>query len=322
MGARQMFLRAAPVTLRIRVLGAAAGGGFPQWNANNEACRRARAGDPSAPPASQASLAVSADGERWVLLNASPDLRQQIEAAPILHPQAGLRHSPIRAVALTNGDVDAIAGLLSLRERQPLAVYATGRVLGILAANPIFKVLAADIVERRRLILNEPMALRDREGRPLGVGVEAFSVPGKVPLYLEALENQLDTAHLGEETIGLRVSGDGGRSFYFIPSCARMTPELADRLKNADLVFFDGTLWRDDEMILEGSGAKTGQRMGHMSVVGEDGAMAAFADLRVRRKIFLHINNSNPLLLTDSPERAEALANGWEIAADGMEIEL
>ena len=317
-----MFLRAASVTLRIRVLGAAAGGGFPQWNSNNEACRRARAGDPAAPLASQASLAVSADGERWVLLNASPDLRQQIEAAPILHPQAGLRHSPICALVLTNGDVDAIAGLLSLRERQPLAVYATDRVLGILAQNRIFEVLAADMVQRRPLPLNGTTALADRDGRSLGVLVEAFSVPGKVPLYLEGLETQLDTAHLGQETIGLRLSEGGGRGFYFIPSCARMTPQLSDRLQNADLVFFDGTFWQDDEMIREGSGTKPGRRMGHMSIAGEDGTIAAFAGLGVKRKIFVHINNSNPLLLTNSRERAEALSKGWEVAFDGMEVAL
>ena len=310
------------MTLHVRVLGAAAGGGFPQWNANNEACRRARAGDPAAPPATQASLAVSADGERWILLNASPDLRRQIEAAPMLHPRVGRRDSPIRAVAVSNGDVDAIAGLLSLRERQPLALYATGYVLAILAANPIFEVLAPDTAERRRLILDEPTALRERDGRSLGVTLEAFSVPGKVPLYLEGREPLLDTARLGEETIGLRISDDAGRGFFFIPSCAGMTPTLADRLTGAELVFFDGTLWRDDEMIREGSGAKTGRRMGHMSVSGEAGVIAAFAGLGVRRKVFLHLNNSNPLLLTDSPERAEAAVRGWEVAADGMEMTL
>jgi pyrroloquinoline quinone biosynthesis protein B len=310
------------MALSIRVLGAAAGGGFPQWNANNQACRRARAGDPAARPATQASLAVSADEDRWVLLNAAPDLRQQIEATPALHPRTGLRDSPIRAIVLTNGDVDAVAGLLSLRERQPLAIYATARVLSILGANPIFDVLARDQVERHRLILDEPMPLRDREGSPLGLALESFPVPGKVPLYLEADEAALDTARLGEETIGLRISDAAGRGFFFIPSCAAMTPELATRLKRAELVFFDGTLWRDEELILEGSGAKTGRRMGHMSASGPHGAIAAFAGLAVRRKVFIHINNSNPLLLADSPERAEAAACGWEVAADGMEVRL
>jgi pyrroloquinoline quinone biosynthesis protein B len=310
------------MALRIQVVGAAAGGGFPQWNANNLACRRARAGDPAARPATQASIAVSADGERWILLNASPDLRQQIEATRDLHPRDGLRDSPIRAVVLTNGDVDAIAGLLTLRERQPLAIYATARVLAILTANPIFEVLARDLVERHRLILEEPAPLRDRGGAPLGLFVEAFSVPGKVPLYLEAAEPALDTRRIGEETIGVRVSDQRGHGFFFIPSCAAMTPELARRLTGAELVFFDGTLWRDDEMVFEGSGAKSGRRMGHMSASGSEGAMAAFAGLGVRRKIFIHINNSNPLLLADAPERTEAAAAGWEVAFDGMEVRL
>jgi pyrroloquinoline quinone biosynthesis protein B len=310
------------MAFRIRVLGAAAGGGFPQWNANNRACQRARDGDPAARPATQASLAVSADGDRWALLNASPDLRQQIEATPELHPRAGLRDSPIRAVVLTNGDVDAIAGLLSLRERQPLSIYGTARVLAILTANPVFEVLARDLVERHRLILEEPTPLRDRGGPPLGLFIEAFSVPGKVPLYLEAAEPALETQRLGEETVGLRISDREGRGFFFIPSCAAMTADLARRLRGAELVFFDGTLWRDDEMIHEGSGAKTGRRMGHMSAAGPDGTIAALAALGVKRKIFIHINNSNPLLLSDSPERTEAAAAGWEVAADGMEVTL
>ena len=197
-------------------------------------------------------------------------------------------------MVLTNGDVDAVAGLLSLRERQPLSIYATARVLAILTANPIFEVLARDLVERHRLILEEPTPLRERGGAPLGLVVEAFSVPGKVPLYLEAQEPAIDTRRLGEETIGLRISDEAGHGFFFIPSCAAATPELSQRLKGAELVFFDGTLWRDDEMIREGSGAKTGRRMGHMSASGADGAIAAFADLRVRRKIFIHLNNTNP----------------------------
>ena len=195
-------------------------------------------------------------------------------------------------------------------------------MLSILSANPIFDVLSRDQVERHRLILDEPTPVRERGGAPLGVVIEPFSVPGKVPLYLEAGEAALETARLGEETIGLQLSDERGASFFFIPSCAAMTPQLADRLRGAELVFFDGTLWRDDEMIREGSGAKTGRRMGHISASGPDGAIAAFAKLGVQRKIFIHINNSNPLLLADSPERAEAVAAGWQIAADGMEVQL
>ena len=160
--------------LRILVLGAAAGGGFPQWNSNNEASRRARAGDPLARPCSQSSLAVSADGRRWVLLNASPDLRQQINDTPPLHPQEGVRHSPILAVVLTNGDVDHVAGLLTLRERQPLALYGSDRVLEVLAENPIFKVLHPDYVARRPIALNQAFEPRGRDGEASGLTIQPF----------------------------------------------------------------------------------------------------------------------------------------------------
>lgn len=296
------------------VLGAAAGGGFPQWNSNAAPCRRARAHDPVAQSRTQASLAVSGDGERWFLLNASPDLRQQIGQTPCLHPREGLRSSPIAGVVLTGGDVDVIAGLLTLRERQPFTLLATDRIHGVLDANPIFEVLARDIVARQIVPLGQPVALG------AGLTVELFAVPGKVPLYLED-GSDAPPIEVGETTVAAAVS-DGHRTLFFIPGCAAMTPALAERLRGADLVFFDGTLWQDDEMILAGLGPKTGRRMGHMSVSGPDGTIEGFRDLDVGRKIFIHMNNSNPILLDDSPERAIAAAAGWEVAHDGMEITL
>src|SRR6195256_4057029 len=171
--------------MRAVVLGAAAGGGFPQWNSNAEACRRARAGEIGATPRTQASLAVSGDGERWFLINASPDLRQQIEAREILHPRRDLRSSPIEGVILTGADVDAIAGLLHLRERQAFTIYASGRVLAVLRANPIFGVLAKDCVRRQAVPPAEPFEARHVDGSGSGLEVELFDVPGKVALYLE-----------------------------------------------------------------------------------------------------------------------------------------
>ena len=171
--------------LQVLVLGAAAGGGFPQWNSNNEASHRARRGDPAARPSSQSSVAVSADGENWVLLNASPDLRQQINDNPQMYPRSGVRHSPLRAVVLTNGDVDLVAGLLTLRERHPLAVYATGRVLSVLQSNAILNVLNPGFVERRRLQLGETLEPKSKKGEGLGLAITPFAVPGKVALYLE-----------------------------------------------------------------------------------------------------------------------------------------
>ena len=315
---------ACEVTLHILVLGSAAGGGFPQWNCNDAVTRRVRAGDPDVLPRTQSSLAVSADGSRWVLLNASPDLRQQINDRLELQPglSDAKRASPIRAVVLTNGDVDHVAGLLTLRESQPFAVYAHGRVLQLLAENSIFNVLNPEFVERREMPLDLGFALADRSGGELGLEVLAFAVPGKVPLWREGA----GAPELGTRTgdaLGLEIRAtDGAQRFFYIPGCAALPFDLRARLRGAALVFFDGTLWRDDEMIAAGTGRKTGQRMGHMSCSGADGAMAAFEGLEVARKVFIHINNSNPLLVADSAERAQAAAQGWDIAHDGMEIRL
>jgi pyrroloquinoline quinone biosynthesis protein B len=303
------------------VLGAAAGGGFPQWNSNAPGCRRARAGDPEARARTQASLAVSANKNDWFLLNASPDLRAQIEATPLLHPQHGLRSSPIAGVVLSNADVDAIAGLLHLRERHRFAIYGPRRVLEVIAANSIFGVLAPDYVSRVELPLDKRVGLAGSAAAS-GLAVCAFAVRGKVPLYLETAGQDPGTSEAGD-TVGLEIIDQmaGGRLF-FIPGCAAMTEALRRRIEGASIVFFDGTLWRDDEMIRAGIGEKTGRRMGHISMSGDGGAIAAFADLGVRRRVFIHINNSNPVLLEDSAERREAEAAGWEIAYDGMELRL
>ncbi len=307
--------------MRILVLGSAAGGGFPQWNCNCGNCRRARSGDPAAAPRTQSSLAVSPDGERWVLLNASPDLGQQIRDNAALHPRGNRRQSPITAVVVTNGDVDHVAGLLTLRESQPLAVYATSRVQQVLKSNAVFNVLNAEAVERRGLALGEACEIKDRDGHSLGLRATPFAVPGKVALYLEDAAAGPGFGTQVEDTVGLEIAA-GDRRFFYIPGCAALPKDLAARLRGADLVFFDGTLWRDDEMIAAGLGTKTGQRMGHMSIDGAGGTLAAFAPLGVRRKIFIHMNNTNPVLLADSPERARARESGWEVAEDGMEIRL
>jgi pyrroloquinoline quinone biosynthesis protein B len=299
--------------MRIIVLGSAAGGGFPQWNSACPVGALAWRGDPVARWRTQCSLAVSADGERWLLLNASPDLRQQILATPALHPRQAPRHSPIEAVVLTNGDVDHIAGLLTLRESQPLTVLATQDIQAVLAANPIFNVLNPAYVSRQRLSL-------DGQASVAGLRLRPFTVPGKVALYLEEGDPELG-AESGT-TIGLEVRDADGRGFFFVPGCAALSPRLAERLGGADLVFFDGTLWSDDEMIRTGTGIKTGRRMGHMSMSGADGSMAALGRLEIRRKVYIHINNTNPALLETSPERAAVAAAGFEIAHDGMEIVL
>ena len=308
--------------MRIRVLGSAAGGGFPQWNCNHPNSRRARNGDPAARQRTQSSIAVSADGERWFLCNASPDLRAQILDNDVMHPSEGLRHSPIQGVVLTNADVDHTVGLLTLRESQPLCVYATPRVLDVLAANSIFNVLNPKFVARRPLTLDAPTPLICPDGSESGITVVPFAVPGKVALWLEDPSKE-NFGSVPEDSIALEIRDAGGvtRAFY-VPGAASIPDDLAERLRGAPVVLFDGTLWTDDEMIRDGVGVKTGTRMGHMSVSGPAGTIAAFADLDVERKIFIHINTTNPILLDDSPERAEVTAAGWVVSHDGMEIAL
>jgi pyrroloquinoline quinone biosynthesis protein B len=303
------------------VLGSAAGGGFPQWNCNAPLSKAARDGSIKTKWRTQASIAVSADGERWLLINASPDLRQQLMQTQCLWPRESPRHSPIDAVLLTSGEIDHVAGLLSLRESQALTLWATPRILEILGENAIFGALNPEYVARKTFPLNAAFEPSGPRG-PLGFTVTAFPVPGKVPLFLES-RNQGNLGGMPEETVGLDVTAkDGDARFHFIPGCARMTPELKERLRGSALVFFDGTLWQNDEMIKLGIGQKTGARMGHMNISGPDGTLAAFDDLGVQRKLFIHVNTTNPVLDEGSPERAEIRAKGWDVAEDGMRITL
>ena len=301
----------------IKVLGSAAGGGFPQANCNCRNCADLRLGRAGLEPRTQSSLAVSADGQSWLLLNASPDLRQQIGATPALAPRPGkrARSSPIASVVLTNGDVDHVAGLLSLREGFAFTLYASGRVLDALAANSIFNVLRDDCVGRVELPLEGRIEV---EG---GLVVAAYAVPGKVALYLEDGSDGFGTRE--GDSIGIAVSDPAtGALFHYVPGCAAIDISLAQRLRGARLVLFDGTLYTDDEMIVQGLSEKTGQRMGHMPMAGPDGSMAAFAELDVERRVYVHINNSNPTLREGSPERLAVERAGWEIAHDGMEFRL
>ena len=309
--------------LKILVLGSGAGGGSPQWNCCCPVCCRVRAGEPGTSRRTQSSIAVSADGENWFLCNASPDLGQQIVSIPALQAKSHAgRHSPIVGAVITNGDVDHVTGLLTLRESHPLAVYATGRVQKVLKDNKIFNVLNPDFVERRILEMDTPVELANRDGKPSGIKVEPFTVPGKIALWLED-ETAENFGSQPEDSIALKISSaDGVAGFFYMPGCAEMTPELAERLKGASLVFFDGTLWNDDEMKENQVGVKTGNRMGHMSNSGPDGTIACFEPLDVKRKIFIHINNTNPILLGDSPQRKEAESAGWEVSYDGMEVSL
>ena len=308
--------------LRVVVLGAAAGGGVPQWNCGCPVCRMARTEHPEL-QSTQASIAISADGDNWFLVNASPDLRQQLIATPQLHPKAGkLRHSPISGVILTNSEIDAVAGLLSMREGWPFTIYAHPRVLSILNSNSIFNVLNEKNVRRRPIEVDEAFEPALPDGLPSGIEILPFAVPGKGAWYLEGKAHPAGDDGAGD-TLGLRIDDKAsGKYMYFLAACAGVTNDLRSRLKGASAIFFDGTVWRDDELIVAGLGNKTGQGMGHIAMSGDSGAIAALANLDIGRKIFLHINNSNPVLLRDSAERKTAEHAGWQIPTDGMEIVL
>jgi len=295
------------------ILGSAAGGGLPQWNCRCPICTLAREDSTRVRPRTQSSIAVSPDGERWLLVNASPDIRQQLFDNPVLHPREGLRHSPIHAVLLTNGDVDHVAGLLTLREGQPFTLYATAGILESVNANRVFDVMAEGVVGR------EPIGL-DAAFEPVpGLTVTLFSVPGKVPLWLEG-----ETVDLGAETettVGAMIEA-GGKRLAYIPGCARVTDRLKGRIDGAEALLFDGTVLLDDDMIRAGVGTKTGWRMGHVPMTGENGSIAALADVTIGRRVFVHINNTNPVLVEDSPERAAVEAEGWTVAHDGLSLSL
>ena len=246
--------------LRIVVLGAAAGGGVPQWNCGCEVCRKARS-ENSVLTSTQASIGFSRDGAHWFLVNASPDLRQQLIATPQLHPAKGrLRHSPIAGVILTNGEIDAVAGLLSMREGSPFSIYAHQRVLAILTSNSIFNVLGEKSVARRPVEVEKPFEPALPDGSPSGIEVVPFEVPGKGAWYLEGKAHPAGSNGVGD-TLGLRIADKAtGQYFYFIAACARVTDELKARIKGPPVVFIDGTVWRDAEMVTAGLARRPGNR--------------------------------------------------------------
>jgi pyrroloquinoline quinone biosynthesis protein B len=294
----------------IRILGAAAGGGLPQWNCGCANCSSARAG--RIPPMTQSSIAASADGSTWAIVNASPDIRAQLAATPALHP-TGPRDVPLASVLLTNGDIDHVAGLLTLREKQPFALYATAEIHRVLEANPIFRALDPALVERRPVTARGARRPRPRPRSP----------PLRRPRQGPALPRGRDRRDRPRGRADRRRRACHPRHPRLLhPRLRPPHRRLADRLAGAPLLLFDGTLWDDDEMIRTGLGAKTGRRMGHMPISGEDGSLAAFAGLDIARRVFVHLNNSNPAVDPGSPQAAEARAAGWEIAHDGMEIAL
>jgi pyrroloquinoline quinone biosynthesis protein B len=308
------------VALKIRVLGSAAGGGFPQWNCGCGNCRGARAGTIRAVPRTQESVAIGADGDHWFLLNASPEIRGQIEDFPPLHPRSP-RHSPIEGILLTNGDLDHCLGLLSLRESHPLVVYATERVRrGFTEGNVLYRTLQrfADQVTWRPLKPGREEELTLAGGRPSGLAVEPVALPGKLPIHLEG-----GLAPDPEDNIGLRIREPAtGRVLAYLPAVGGPSPGVQASLEGAAAAFFDGTFWSSAELPGQGLGEKRAEDMAHWPIGGDGGSLAALRHVRAARRIYIHLNNTNPVLREDSPERAAVTAAGWEVAHDGLELTL
>ncbi|BCA55253.1 Coenzyme PQQ synthesis protein B [Nitrospira sp. KM1] len=302
----------------VRVLGSAAGGGFPQWNCACLNCQGVRDGSVLAVARTQESLCIGTGTGDWFILNASPDIHAQIEGFPPLHPRQ-LRHSPVQAIFLTNGDLDHCLGLFSLRENHRLAVYATDTVWrGFMDDNLLCRTLQrfpGQLTWRNvKPGLEETVLCMD--GRPSGLSVQAMAVPGKLPVHLEGLASSSDP----EVNIGLKFRETASRRVLaYLPAVGSVQPSLMEWLHDADLILFDGTFWSEDELSASGILKKSAADMAHCPISGHHGSLAALQALKARR-VFIHINNTNPILREDSSERRAVEAAGWEVAHDGMEM--
>lgn len=303
----------------LRVLGSAAGGGFPQWNCACANCTGMRQGLIAASPRRETSVGLSTGEGDWFLINASPDIRAQIESCAALHPYQ-TRSSPIHTIILTNGDLDHCLGLLMLRENHRLVLYATDSVRrGFTEGNVLYRTLQrfADQVTWRTLKLDVEEPLLHADGKPSGLTVTAVAVPGKLPIHLEGLVSSLEP----DINVGLRFrqSTDGGVFAYF-PAVGRITASVLNALEEADCVMFDGTFWSSDELSAPGYLEKSAEELAHCPVGGSEGSLATLSEVTARRRVFIHINNTNPMLRDDSYERHLVEAAGWEVAWDGMGI--
>jgi pyrroloquinoline quinone biosynthesis protein B len=308
--------------VHIEILGSAAGGGFPQWNCNCRNCQSLRAGTFQGKARTQTQVAVSNDRQHYFLLNASPDLRLQIEATPALHPRGGQRNSPINGVVLTSADIDQVAGLLSLRELQPFCIYSTPSLRHILQEdNSVFGMLnrVPKQVLWQEISLERKFPLLDSAGADSGISCEAFSVGTHYPGYVSA--KRAASLKTEEALLGL-ILESSGKKLAYMPAVPAIDETLLRRLESADLLLFDGTFWSDDELIrVQGSGM-TAHDMGHIPISGADGSLKGLANLRRPRKVFIHINNTNPMLDQAGREYRQVRDAGWEIAEDRLSCDL
>ena len=318
-----------PKVMRVKILGSAAGGGFPQWNCACPNCRALRAGSFRGKARMQAQVAITADsgsaGEKqtWFLLGASPDLRAQIECTLELHPREGVRQSPIAGAVLTNADIDHVLGLLLLRELQPLRVYATDSVRRIVSEdNSMFGMLqrVPGQVSWTNFTPRAVFPLHNPSAEDSGLSCRALSLGSHFPAYVSA--QRQSKLHPEEASLGLIVATSAGKRLAYLPAVPRIDDGLMKELESADVLLFDGTFWSDDELIrVQGSG-QTARQMGHVPVSSAEGSLSRLAGLRRPRKIYMHINNTNPMLNEAGPEYRQVREAGWEIAEDGWQFDL
>ncbi len=307
--------------MRIRILGSAAGGGFPQWNCNCRNCHALRVGAFQGKSRSQTQVVVSHDDCNWFLLNASPDLRTQIEATPALHPRKDARASPIAGVVLTSADLDQIVGLLSLRELQPFRVYCTSSIRRILQEdNTVFGMLNRVPNQVSWIEIRPGESFELTTGNDSKLSCTVFSLGNRFPAYVSP--ERAASLSPEEALLGLVVGSASGGKLAYMPTVPAADEALLQRLEPADLLLFDGTFWSDDELIQAQGSGSTARKMGHIPVSGPEGSLRKLAGLQHPRKVFVHVNNTNPILDESSAEYREVRAAGWEIAEDGWSIEL
>lgn len=295
----------------LQVLGSAAGGGFPQWNCGCAGCRAVREGTRPASPRTQSSVAVSADQQSWFLLNASPDLRAQFEAFPALHPREG-RATPLRAVLLTDAELDHTLGLLLLREARALELHATRATYATLRRGSGLVAM----LERYCRVDWRPVVPGEEVRLAPGLSYRAFDVPTTKPPRFEG------GAGPGR-VVGYRLTDEhSGRAAVYLPGMQRLTAAVRRELDGCACLLVDGTCWDDDELIRLGLADRTAREMGHLPIAGPHGSLAQLAELPVERKVYIHINNTNPILLDDAPERRMLSERGMEVAVDGLEVKV
>ena len=314
--------------MQVKILGSAAGGGFPQWNCACPNCRGLRAGTFPGKARTQAQVAISADGREWFLLGASPDLRAQIEANPELHPRVSrggdeIRQSPIAGAVLLNADIDHVLGLLLLRELQPLAVHTSTSIYRILTKdNSMFAMLQRipEQVTWNEFKPGDLFSLLKPTVKDSGLRCRALSLGMHFPAYVPAPRRPKLSPR--ESSLGLIVESPSGKRLAYLPAVPSVNEPLLRQLESCDVLFFDGTFWGDDELIRMQASGQTAQQMGHMAVSGSEGSLAKLGQLQRPRRIYIHINNTNPMLNEAGPEYRQVRDAGWEIAEDGWQFEL